>query len=156
MLVACHVDPNMGSLVAWALLALLVKQLILIIYVSVTLDYDRVPSNRPPEDAQFLLRHKSETIQNEYKTKVTPEYSIVTRGNKVYANDAENHPIFIGLLIATAVFGNQNIKGRLFMYVISYIGARYLFAFFYIFGIQPGRSLSWWASVITSLSCSMI
>ncbi len=85
------------------------------------------------------------------------EYTLDMRANKVITNDAENDTYFLILLLATAVF-TDTLTGntaRTIVYGVIYLVIRIVYAFMYILGLQPWRTIVFAMGLTCTLACNL-
>jgi uncharacterized MAPEG superfamily protein len=79
------------------------------------------------------------------------------RVNKVLTNDTENDTYFLILLLATAVF-TDTLSGnttRTIVYGVIYLVIRIIYAFMYILGLQPWRTICFAMGLTCTVACNL-
>jgi uncharacterized MAPEG superfamily protein len=90
---------------------------------------------KTPEDAAFV---RSEAAKEEL-----PQ---VQRAARVWLNDLENIPIFLGLGVAYILVGAS--PGMAVWLFLIFTGARYFHTLFYLGGFQPWRTVAYAVGVV--------
>ena len=96
-----------------------------------------------PEDARFFAQSPP----------APDEAPIVTRAAAVWRNDLENIPIFLFLGLIYVTLGCW--PGGAFIYFSIFVVARILHTIFYLFGLQPWRTISYGIGLAMCITLSV-
>jgi glutathione S-transferase len=143
---------NPGTVFAWFMLGMVLRRAILILVFNIGIrGHPFQPGSRVPED---------DPNKNKPTSKNAPqpiEYTLDMRVNKVITNDAENDTYFLILLLATAVF-TDTLSGnttRTIVYGVIYLVIRIIYAFMYIMGLQPWRTIVFAMGITCTVACNL-
>jgi uncharacterized MAPEG superfamily protein len=128
---------NPGTVFAWFMLGMVLRRIALIVVFSIGLRGNPIqPGSRAPEDYPK---------GNKPSPNAPPPipFTLDMRANKVITNDSENDTYFLILLLATAVFTDTVAHNttRTIVYGVIYLVIRIVYAFAYIIGLQPWRTI---------------
>ncbi len=142
---------NPGTVFAWFMLAMVLRRIALIVVFNIGLrSHPFRPGTRAPEDNP----NRNKPSPN---SPPTVPFTIDVRANKVITNDAENDTYFLILLLATAVF-TDTLTGnttRTIVYGVIYLVIRIIYAFMYILGLQPWRTMIFTMGLACTLAISL-
>jgi uncharacterized MAPEG superfamily protein len=142
---------NPGTVFAWFMLGMVLRRAVLIVIFNIGINgHPFQPGSRVPEDDP---NRKKQT-----PTSPPPvQFTLDMRVNKVITNDAENDTYFLILLLATAVF-TDTLSGnttRTIVYGVIYLVIRIIYAFMYIIGLQPWRTICFAMGLTCTVACNL-
>ncbi|CAF1033554.1 unnamed protein product [Rotaria magnacalcarata] len=144
-----------GTVFAWFMFIMVIRRFVMLLVAGVSGRNRPFPTgSRVPEDS--ILKRKAQMESSTTET-VHVEFTKDARVNKTIGNDSENDTYFLILLLATAVFSDEDSRNstRTIVYGLIYLVARIFYALAYIMALQPWRTLTYALGFACTLACSL-